>query len=287
MTADPRARRSPESILTDDVRVDTRVQPHDEQRIARIVGGAMAATTGLAALWLVLRSIVSSKIVMVAVATASVTAATAWVIARPSTTVVTKAPRIEAPANVEDAAPTTVMHPTAWVETVASPPVGDTTPAPDTTLVPDTTAPADRTKVRPRDRAVADPPPALLDGDALLEQAALARKDGRIDEAIALYRELGRRLPGTREDGVGCVALARLLQPRDAKQALAVFDRCLADHPRGDLVEPALVGRAEALAKLGRTDDERAAWTELLRRFPSTLHAERAKARLAGETTDG
>lgn len=270
MTADPRARRSPESILADDLRIDTRARADDAARIDRIVGGAMATTAGLGALWLVVKKVVSSKIVVVAVATATVTAAAAWTISRPTASAVLvdteTTPRASSQARAEAAVP--AQLPAAIPPAVASdrPEAIATTP----TL-------AEATK--PRAREVASPP-EVQDADALLEAAARARKDGRTDDAIALYRELGTRFAGTREDGVGCVALGRLLQPRSATAALAVFDRCLADHPRGELVESALVGRAEALGELGRTADERAAWSELLRRLPSTLHAERAERRL-------
>jgi hypothetical protein len=272
MTADPRARRSPESILADDLRIETRARTDDAARIDRMVGGAMATTAGLGALWLVVKKVVSSKIVVVAVATATVTAATAWTISRPTASAVVvdteTAPRAAPQARAEAAVPAPAAIPPA----VASDPAQAQAEAIATkpTL-------AEPTKPRPREVAS---PAEVQDADALLEAAARARKDGRTDDAIALYRELGRRFAGTREDGVGCVALGRLLLPRDATAALAVFDRCLTDHPRGDLVETALVGRAEALEKLGRTADERAAWSELLRRFPSTLHAERAEARL-------
>jgi hypothetical protein len=294
MTSDPRvrrpdARRQPESILADDLRVDTRPQTDDDARLQRMVGGAMAATFGVGALWLALRSIATSKIVLVAVATTTVSVATAWVVARPSTPAAiverSSASSDDAPTQ-ESREPTPASREPTAIEEPTRPAVIAPSPHRDV-AAPIEAAPTPAAPPRPRARAEgtrapsgAPAVPELRGADALLEDAAKARKDGRTEDALATYRELGRRFAGTREDAVGCVALARLLLGRDAADALAVFDRCLADHPRGELVEAALVGRAQALAKLGRDADERAAWAELLRRFPSTLHAEHAKSRI-------
>ena len=82
MSDEPMRRRSIESQLHDDLVVDTCEQPGDEHRLARAVGGALATGGGLAALWLALRSITASKVVVIAIGTAAATSATAWVIAR-------------------------------------------------------------------------------------------------------------------------------------------------------------------------------------------------------------
>jgi TolA-binding protein len=64
---------------------------------------------------------------------------------------------------------------------------------------------------------------------------------------------------------------------RDVVGAEKIFARCVAAHPDGALLETALVGRADALEALGRGAEARRVWAELLRRFPDSLHAERAR----------
>ena len=70
-----------------------------------------------------------------------------------------------------------------------------------------------------------------------------------------------------------------LLERGRPKEALAQFDR----HQKvgGDVGEEALAGRADALEQLGRTADAIAAWKSLLERYPGSIYAERARARLA------
>lgn len=125
------------------------------------------------------------------------------------------------------------------------------------------------------------------DAATLLSQAEAAESAGRPNSASALYGELGRQFPGTREEIVaralhGQLALDRLESPG---RALALFERYLAVEPHGTLAEEARLGRARALERLGRASDERAAWRELLRAHPRSVHAAAARARLA--TLDG
>ncbi len=68
---------------------------------------------------------------------------------------------------------------------------------------------------------------------------------------------------------------------RDPAAALKWFQRYLAGEPTGALAEEARLGRAQALRASGLRDEERAAWDELLRRHPSSVHAGAARARLA------
>ena len=70
-----------------------------------------------------------------------------------------------------------------------------------------------------------------------------------------------------------------LLERGRPKEALAQFDR----HPKvgGDVGEEALAGRAAALEQLDRTADAIAAWKSLLERYPGSIYAARARARLA------
>jgi TolA-binding protein len=116
----------------------------------------------------------------------------------------------------------------------------------------------------------------------LFANATRARRDKKDDEAIRLYRELQRRYPESREAKASRVVLGQLLLDRtDPNQALGEFDKYLDGEKKGTVTEEALVGRAVALQKLGKTADERAAWKQLLAKFPNSVHAPRAKARLA------
>jgi tetratricopeptide repeat protein len=115
---------------------------------------------------------------------------------------------------------------------------------------------------------------------ALFARANEARRAGRRDEALALYRALAARFPGTPEAEVAEATLGRmLLDGGDPEKALSAYDKYL--EKGGALGEEALVGRAVALQRLGRRDQERAAWQELLARHPQSIHAGRARARLA------
>jgi tetratricopeptide (TPR) repeat protein len=114
----------------------------------------------------------------------------------------------------------------------------------------------------------------------LFAAANQARRRGQRDEALRLYRELARRYPDSPEAQLSNATVGRMLLDGDNPQAaLDAFDRYLAQG--GNLSEEALVGRALALQKLGRQAEERAAWEALLRAHPSSIHAARARARLA------
>ena len=122
--------------------------------------------------------------------------------------------------------------------------------------------------------------------ERLFAEANARRKAGDTAGARRLYTELGRRYPGSREAQVSSASLGRLLLERsdDAAGALEQFDRLLA-RPAASMAQPALAeealfGRATALMRLGRAKDEKAAWGELLARFPGSVYAERAHERL-------
>jgi TolA-binding protein len=122
--------------------------------------------------------------------------------------------------------------------------------------------------------------------ERLFAEANARRKAGDTASARRLYTELARRYPGSPEAQVSSASLGRLLLERsdDAAGALEQFDRLLA-RPTSSMAQPALAeealfGRATALMRLGRTKDEKAAWGELLTRFPGSVYAERAHERL-------
>ncbi len=115
----------------------------------------------------------------------------------------------------------------------------------------------------------------------LFARANQLRRSGRDSEAMALYRELQHAFPDSREAKISQATLARLLlEHGQASEALSGFDSYLKSGDTAAMTEDALVGRAMALMKLQQRDQERATWQELLARFPNSIHASRARARL-------
>ncbi|MCH9681111.1 MAG: hypothetical protein K0V04_06750 [Deltaproteobacteria bacterium] len=150
----------------------------------------------------------------------------------------------------------------------------------------------------PDEQPVADLPPtqaepaapvARLDAATLLRLAGEARDAGRIRTASRLYARLFREHPRSREATTGRVSAGRLeLDARGrAAAALLHFDRYLRDEPDGILAEEAMLGRALARGRQGRTAAELQAWTDLLDRFPASLHASRARARVDAIASGG
>jgi tetratricopeptide (TPR) repeat protein len=115
---------------------------------------------------------------------------------------------------------------------------------------------------------------------ALFAQALALRSEGKVDAAIAAHLRLQRLYPTARETRLSFALAGRLLMERGSpEQALAQFNQYLA-RP-GDVAEEALVGRATALERLGRSAAEAAAWREVLESHPGSIYANRAKQRLA------
>ena len=113
----------------------------------------------------------------------------------------------------------------------------------------------------------------------LFSQANAARRQGQQKWAIALYAELQRAHPRSAEASMSHLSMGRLLLARgQAARALAQFSGYLAG--RGPLQEEAMLGKARALAQLGRRSEERAAWKALLTRCPSSMYAAEARERL-------
>ena len=135
---------------------------------------------------------------------------------------------------------------------------------------------------------VSFPPPPPADSPVtaaeLFRDANAERRAGNIGRSIDLYRSLQKRHPDAPETQASRVSLGRLLLDRqgDANGALAQFDAYLKGAPAdgGSLAEEARVGRALAFEKLGRKDDERRAWEDLVSRHPQSLHSARARERL-------
>jgi hypothetical protein len=164
-----------------------------------------------------------------------------------------------------------------------------TPPTPLVLAVPATEAPVRARRRSPspgilRDVTVAgptvEPTPALTAG-ALFREANELRRAGDHAGALLRYDQLARQFAGTREEITGRVIAGQLqLGAGLVLLALAGFDSYLDVSPNGTLAEEARVGRACALGALSRTDDEVDAWRNLLLRHPSSIHVERARARL-------
>jgi tetratricopeptide (TPR) repeat protein len=124
---------------------------------------------------------------------------------------------------------------------------------------------------------------------ALFDAERSARLRGDYARVIELHRELVARHPQSHEALVSRATVGQLLLDRgDPAAALASFDGYLdASAGRGELAEVALVGKATALDRLGRTEEARSAWRALLVAFPDTPYAKHAASRLAVTTAGG
>jgi TolA-binding protein len=114
----------------------------------------------------------------------------------------------------------------------------------------------------------------------LFHAANGARLDGAFARAAELYAEVRSAYPNSAESELARVSLGQLLLARgDAAGAEREFRRYLA-RAHGQLVEEALLGRAQSLEQLGRAREERASLRRLLDEFPHSVYAARARTRL-------
>jgi len=145
-----------------------------------------------------------------------------------------------------------------------------------------TSAPAMTAAAQPKDSVATFviEQPSEANAGALMRQASRARSLGEIDRAVALLSELQNRFSSSPEAHVSLVSLGKLLMQRGRPDAaLQRFSSYLATS--GPLEEEALVGRARALAALGRASEERSTWQRLLSRFPGSVYAGAARERMA------
>jgi TolA-binding protein len=114
---------------------------------------------------------------------------------------------------------------------------------------------------------------------SLFEQANQARRKGKLLEATQLYRELATRFEHSPEARLSLVVVGRLeLDHGDPENALRAFRGYLSLGDRA-LREEALVGRTQALHRLGRTDEERDSLRELLKAYPDSSYGRLARER--------
>jgi hypothetical protein len=114
----------------------------------------------------------------------------------------------------------------------------------------------------------------------MFDAANAARRSGDTTGALALYDALERQHPTSREARLANATTARLLLDQgNAAGAVRRFDAYLASGA-AELREEAMAGRATALERLGRDDDEARAWALLLATYPRTPYAAHARARV-------
>ena len=174
-------------------------------------------------------------------------------------------PAIPSPASVPVEAPTRIAP--------IPPPEHREDPAPaEAPAIPEAPLP----RAAPPARGAGHP---AITAEALFERAEKLRREGRADAAIATYRRLQAGFPATAEARLSFALAGTLLLERGRPaDALAQFDRHLSTG--GDVGEEALAGRATALEQLHRTSEAIAAWKSLLARYPRSVYAGRARARL-------
>jgi len=155
------------------------------------------------------------------------------------------------------------------------------TPPPAPEAPPAAPAPAVALSAPARSRSARERPAIRTTAGELLRQARDAKTDGRAAQAIALYRRLQKEFPASSEALVAAVPLGRLLLDRATpRAALSEFDRYLGGAAGGALVPEALYGRAQAQARLGDRDAERASWQRLLSDYPDSPYSALARRRL-------
>jgi TolA-binding protein len=123
-------------------------------------------------------------------------------------------------------------------------------------------------------------PVASTAGD-LFDEARAARERGDYAFAVERYERLLALFPSSPQALTTQAVLGRLLLDRgEPAAALRHFDAYLASGAT-TLAEEALLGRALAFGKLGQGMQEAEAWQALLRQYPGSVHASRAKERLS------
>jgi TolA-binding protein len=188
------------------------------------------------------------------------------------------APAPPEPSRRQQPPPSTVAAP------LVLPPVPTPEATPPVALQPEEPRPARRPPApAPAARAAHETPGVSaaepITARSLFREATAARTAGDRPTAERLYREVATRFPSSPEATVAHAVLGRLLIDlgRPA-EGLLELEATLDGGPSA-LREDALANRAQALDALG-DDGARAAWEQLLREFPTSIHARRARERL-------
>jgi TolA-binding protein len=267
--------RTARQLLTDFAALDT-VDPQDGARIERLAALARSRASGAPVLptvparkrTLVLSfAFAAALLLLVGGAFASVRLRRAESEPKPLPPVGASAIRNSLAATLTPTSPGTAsVAPSAGLPESA--PTGAASSA-----APSTSVTADSTHVRA---------PDPLSAAALLRQAGAALRLGDRDAAVSLYQKLQTSFPASAEASLSHVSLGRLLADRgQPRAAMREFDRYLSVAPGGVLVPEALYGRARALTGLGDRAEELRTWQRLLRDFPDSTYAGRARDRLA------
>lgn len=117
----------------------------------------------------------------------------------------------------------------------------------------------------------------------LLDEARSLRAAGEHARAAKAYEALIAAHPDAPAATAALIAVGQLYLGKlgDPASALRSFDRYLQRAPAGPLAEEAAHGRIDALRRLGRAADERAAIAEFLDRYPASSYADGLRKRLA------
>jgi len=107
----------------------------------------------------------------------------------------------------------------------------------------------------------------------VVDAGARGTQPGQIDQAIYLLVNCSKGSKAPRKARVSRVSLGKLYMNKNlAGAALQQFSDYLV--AGGPLEEEALVGRAQALAALGRRSEELSTWQMLITQFPSSVYAQ-------------
>jgi TolA-binding protein len=124
-------------------------------------------------------------------------------------------------------------------------------------------------------------PGPLLTAAELFAAASRARVAGDATKAVALSEQLLKQFPSSAEATATRLSLGMLLlqqgQPARALAQFEAYERTAAGQGRAE----ALWGKAQALQRLGRAEEERAALRELIEKYPQAAYTGAAKKRLA------
>ncbi len=121
----------------------------------------------------------------------------------------------------------------------------------------------------------------------LFARARTLRLGGDAAGALSSYHRLQRQFADSRESVLSYLVVGRMWLERDRPDlAERQFTHYL--DTGGSASEEALVGRATAFGRMGRTADELADWKRLLSAHPASVYAGRARTRLGelGEERD-